>query len=163
DLGIKTFFCGPESFTADLAPIVGEAPELKNYFVAAGLNSVGIIMGPGFGRAMAHWITTGNPDVDITGFNISRLHAYQNNPDYRRHRTVESLGMVYQCHYPYKSMQTARGAKQSPCYDRLKAEGAYFRDVSGWESADWYAPAGHEARIAKHSWGREEWFAHWEA
>lgn len=163
DLGIKTFFCGPESFTADLAPIVGEAPEVKNYFVAAGLNSIGIIMGPGLGQAMAHWIVNGKPDVDITGFNISRLHRYQNNPDYRRHRTVESLGMVYQCHYPYKSMKTARGAKKSPFYDRLKNQGAYFRDVSGWECADWYAPAGHEAKIDKHSWGRESWFDHWEA
>ncbi len=163
DLGIKTFFCGPESFTADLAPIVGEAPEVKNYFVAAGLNSIGIIMGPGLGQAMAHWIVNGKPDVDITGFNISRLHRYQNNPDYRRHRTVESLGMVYQCHYPYKSMKTARGAKKSPFYDRLKDQGAYFRDVSGWECADWYAPAGHEAKIDKHSWGRESWFDHWEA
>jgi len=163
DLGIKTFFCGPESFTADLAPIVGEAPEVKNYFVAAGLNSIGIIMGPGLGQAMAHWIVNGKPDVDITGFNISRLHRYQNNPDYRRHRTVESLGMVYQCHYPYKSMKTARGAKKSTFYDRLKNQGAYFRDVSGWECADWYAPAGHEAKIDKHSWGRESWFDHWEA
>ena len=163
DLGIKTFFCGPESFTADLAPIVGEAPEVKNYFVAAGLNSIGIIMGPGLGRAMAHWIVNGKPDVDITGFNMSRLHRYQNNPDYRRHRTVESLGMVYQCHYPYKSMKTARGAKKSPFYDRLKNRGAFFRDVSGWECADWYAPAGHEAKIDKHSWCRESWFDHWEA
>ena len=163
DLGIKTFFCGPESFTADLAPIVGEAPEVKNYFVAAGLNSVGIIMGPGLGRAMAHWIMNGKPDVDITGFDIARLHTYQNNPDYRRHRTVESLGMVYQCHYPYKSMQTARGAKKSPFYDRLKHQGAYFRDVSGWESADWYAPSDHDAKIDRYSWGRDSWFAHWEA
>ncbi len=163
DLGIKKFFCGPESFTADLAPIVGEAPELKNYFVAAGLNSVGIIMGPGLGRAMADWIVNGRPDFDITGFNISRLHTYQNTPDYRRHRTVESLGMVYQCHYPFKSMQTARGAKKSPFYDRLKARGAYFRDVSGWESADWYAPSGQDATIDKHSWGKENWFDHWAA
>jgi 4-methylaminobutanoate oxidase (formaldehyde-forming) len=163
ELGIKTFFCGPESFTADLQPIVGEAPEVKNYFVAAGLNSVGIILGPGLGRAMAHWIINGTPDVDITGFTISRLHTYQNNPDYRRHRTVESLGMVYQCHYPYQSMQTARGAKKSPFYDRLKDQGAYFRDVSGWESADWYAPPGHEAKIDQHAWGKESWFAFWEA
>ncbi|MEJ2661173.1 MAG: FAD-dependent oxidoreductase [Desulfobacteraceae bacterium] len=162
DLGIQKFFCGPESFTADLAPIVGEAPELKNYFVTAGLNSVGIIMGPGLGRAMADWIVNGRPDFDITGFDISRLHRYQNTPDYRRHRTVESVGMVYQCHYPYKGMQTARGAKKSPFYDRLKNQGAYFRDVSGWECADWYAPEG-EAKIDKHSWGREGWFAHWRA
>ena len=98
ELGIKKFFCGPESFTADLSAIIGEAPELKNYFVTAGLNSVGIIMGPGLGKMMAHWIMNGKPDVDITGFNIDRLHTYQNNPEYRRHRTVESLGTVYKCH-----------------------------------------------------------------
>lgn len=163
ELGIKTFFCGPESFTADLQPIVGEAPELKNYFVAAGLNSVGIIAGPGLGRVMAHWIMNGRPDVDITGFNIDRLHTYQNNPEYRNHRTVESLGMVYQCHYPYQSMQTARGAKRSAFYDRLADQGAFFRDVSGWEGADWYAPEGHAARIERHSWSKDDWFAYWEA
>ncbi|MFC2168398.1 FAD-dependent oxidoreductase [Acidobacteriota bacterium] len=163
ELGIKKFFCGPESFTPDLQAIVGEAPELRNYFVAAGLNSIGIIVGGGLGRVIAHWIINGHPDVDITGFNIDRLHPYQNNPEYRRHRTVESLGMVYQCHYPFKSPKTARGAKKPPYYDRLKAKGAYFRDVSGWEGADWYAPPGHEAIVDKHTWGRENWFPFWEA
>ncbi|MBW1802841.1 MAG: GcvT family protein, partial [Deltaproteobacteria bacterium] len=163
EVGIKTFFCGPESFTPDLQALVGEAPELKNYFVAAGLNSIGIIVGGGLGRIMAHWILNGQPDVDITGFNIDRLHPYQNNPEYRKHRTVESLGMVYQCHYPFKSLQTARGAKKSPFYDRLAAQGAYFKDVSGWEGADWYAPEGKEAKVEKHCWGRENWFPYWEA
>ena len=163
ELGVKKFFCGPESFTADLSAIIGEAPELKNYFVTAGLNSVGIIMGPGLGRMMAHWIMTGNPEVDITGFNIDRLHTYQNNHDYRKHRTVESLGKVYKCHYPYESMQTARGAKKSAIYDRLKNQGAYFKDVSGWEGADWFAPKGSKAKIEKHSWGRDNWFANWES
>jgi len=163
ETGIKTFFCGPESFTPDLQAVVGEARELKNYFVAAGLNSIGIIIGGGLGRIMAHWIINGQPDVDITGFNIDRLHPYQKNPEYRKHRTVESLGMVYQCHYPFKGMQTARGAKKSPFYDRLAARGAYFRDVSGWEGADWYAPEGKEAKVEKHCWGRENWFPYWEA
>jgi len=161
--GIKTFFCGPESFTPDFAPIVGEAPEVKNYFVAAGLNSIGIIIGGGLGRLMAHWIINGYPDVDITGFNIDRLHTFQNNPQYRRDRTVETLGLAYQCHYPYKTLKTARGAKKSPFYDRLAAHGAYFRDVSGWEGADWYAPEGREAKVEKHAWGRENWFPYWEA
>ena len=84
DTGIRTFFCGPESFTPDLQPMVGEAPELKNYFVAAGLNSIGILTGGGLGRVLAHWIVNGDPDVDITGFNIDRLHPYQANPEYRR-------------------------------------------------------------------------------
>jgi glycine/D-amino acid oxidase-like deaminating enzyme len=55
-VGIKKFFCGPESFTPDLLPIVGEAPNLRGYFVAAGLNSIGILTGGGLGRVMAHWI-----------------------------------------------------------------------------------------------------------
>ena len=162
-LGIRKFFCGPESFTADLAPIIGEAPEVKNYFVAAGLNSVGIIMGPGYGRMMARWITEGRPGEDITGFNIDRLHVFQNNREYRKRRTVESLGLVYKCHYPYKTMDTARGAKLSPIYDRLKAKGAFFRDVSGWEGADWFSPDGQTPETDNRSWGRQDWFAAWEA
>lgn len=163
DVGVRKFFCGPESFTPDLRPIVGEAPELKNYFVAAGLNSIGILTGGGMGRVVANWIMTGTPDVDVTGFNIDRLHPYQNNPTYRRLRTVESLGLVYKTHYPYKSLETARGAKKSPFHDRLAARGAYFKDVSGWEGADWYAPKGVEPKIEKHSFGREKWFEYWKA
>ena len=113
DAGIRTFFCGPESFTPDLAPVVGEAPELRNYFVAAGMNSVGILTGGGLGRVLARWIIDGRPDVDVTGFDIARLHRTQTNREYRASRTVESLGMVYACHYPNRSMQTARGARRS--------------------------------------------------
>ncbi|HYN75442.1 MAG TPA: FAD-dependent oxidoreductase [Candidatus Limnocylindria bacterium] len=161
EVGIKKFFCGPESFTADLQPVVGEAPEVKNYFVAAGLNSIGILTGGGLGRALAHWIVEGRADIDITGFNIDRLHTYQANPEYRATRTVESLGTVYQCHYPTKSMQTARGAKTSAFHDRLVAQRAYFRDVSGWEGADWFAPEGVEPVVEALSWGRQNWFPYW--
>jgi 4-methylaminobutanoate oxidase (formaldehyde-forming) len=163
DVGVKKFFCGPESFTPDLAPIVGEAPELKNYFVCAGLNSIGILTGGGMGRVMAHWIINGRPDVDVTGMNIDRLHTYQANPEYRRTRTVESLGMVYQCHYPTRSMMTARDAKRSAFHDRLVAEGAYFRDVSGWEGADWYAGPGVTPDPGPLSFGKQRWFAQWAA
>ena len=161
--GVKKFFCGPESFTPDLQPIVGEAPELKNYFVAAGLNSIGILTGGGLGRVLANWILTGNPGVDITGFNIDRLHTYQSNPEYRRTRTVESLGMVYQCHYPTRTMTTARGAKRSAWHDRLAAQGAYFRDVSGWESPDWYGEPGTTPDPGPLSFGKQRWFPNWAA
>ncbi len=177
-VGIRKFFCGPESFTPDLAPVVGEAPELKNYFVAAGLNSIGILTGGGIGRVLAHWIVTGRPDVDVTGMNIDRLHAYQANPEYRATRTTESLGLVYATHYPGRSMRTARGARLSPVHHRLTDQHPMFRDVSGWESADWYAPdeSGPAAGARDHdtaavastaeaelSWGRQPWYRHWEA
>jgi 4-methylaminobutanoate oxidase (formaldehyde-forming) len=163
EVGVRKFFCGPESFTPDLQPCVGEAPEMKNYFVAAGLNSIGILTGGGLGRVLAHWIINKQADVDITGFNIDRLHNYQSNPEYRKTRTVESLGMVYQCHYPTRSMQTARGAKRSAIYDRLAARGAYFRDVSGWEGADWYAGPGNTPDPGPLSWGKQSWWKYWAA
>lgn len=163
EVGVRKFFCGPESFTPDLQPIVGEAPEVKNYFVAAGLNSIGILTGGGLGRVLAHWIINGRPDVDVTGMNIDRLHKYQSNPEYRRTRTVESLGMVYQCHYPTRSMQTARGAKKSALHDRLASQGAYFKDVSGWEGPDWYGPPEANAGEQSLSWGRQSWWPRWEA
>jgi 4-methylaminobutanoate oxidase (formaldehyde-forming) len=161
--GVKKFFCGPESFTPDLRPIVGEAPELKNFFVCAGLNSVGILTGGGMGRIISDWLIHGRPDVDMTWFDIARLHPYMGNAEYRRTRTVESLGMVYKCHYPTYSYQTARGAKLSPIHERLVARRAYFRDVSGWEGADWYAPPGKEPVVEKLCWGRHNWFPYWGA
>ena len=91
---------------------------------------------------MAHWIVSGRPDVDITGMNIDRLHPYQANPEYRATRTVESLGMVYATHYPGRSMRPPAAPGCRRCIDQLAARGAYFRDVSGWEGADWYAPEG---------------------
>ena len=161
--GVKKFFCGPESFTADLRPCLGEAPELKNFFVAAGLNSIGILTGGGVGRLMAHWIVNGKPDADVTAFNVDRLQRYQSNPEYRRHRTTEMLGQVYKCHYPGSALQTARGAKKSPIHEKLGAQRAFFKDVSGWEGPDWYAPPGVEPRIEKLSWGRQNWWPYWEA
>ena len=135
EAGAKNFFCGPESFTPDLAPIVGPAPELQNYFVCAGLNSIGILSGGGLGRLMAHWVLTGEPDMDVTGVNIDRLQKYQGNPLYRAERVQESLGKVYKSHMPNDQNKTCRNNKRSAIYERLAARGAFFRDVSGWECA----------------------------
>ncbi len=161
EVGMKKFFCGPESFTPDLRPIVGEAPELRGYFVAAGLNSIGVLTGGGIGRVLAHWIVTGQPDVDVTGFNIDRLQVYQANPEYRRQRTVESLGLVYKCHYPRMSLATARDVRRSPFHDRLAAAGACFKEVSGWESPAWYGPPGEKPDPGPLTWGRPTWFDRW--
>ncbi len=161
EAGIKKFFCGPESFTPDMGVAFGEAPELRNYFVAAGLNSIGIITGGGLGKVMAQWITTGDPGVDITCMNVDRFHPYQCNPDYRRTRVVETLGLVYACHYPTRVPETARDCKRSPFHESLRKAGAFFTDVSGWESPAWYAPEGHEPKVDKLSWGRQNWFSWW--
>lgn len=162
EVGVRTFFCGPESFTPDLAPIVGPAPGLDGYFVAAGMNSVGILTGGGLGRIVAQWIVDGRPDVDVNGFAIDRMADYQLAPRYRAERTVETLGMVYAPHLPGRSMTTARGVRRSPLHDRLAAEGAHFRDVSGWEGADWFAGPGLTPEPGPLTWGRPDWFGIWE-
>jgi 4-methylaminobutanoate oxidase (formaldehyde-forming) len=163
DVGIAKFFCGPESFTPDMGVAFGETPEITNYFVAAGLNSIGLITGGGLGKVMAQWITTGDPGVDITPINIDRFHHYQCNPEYRKTRVVETLGMVYRRHYPTRVPLTARDCKRSPFHDRLRDERAFFTDVSGWESPAWYAPQGKVPEVEKLSWGRQNWFPYWEA
>jgi 4-methylaminobutanoate oxidase (formaldehyde-forming) len=163
EVGISKFFCGPESFTPDMGVAFGEAPEIENYFVAAGLNSIGIITAGGLGRIMAQWITTGDPEADITPINVDRFHHYQRNPEYRKTRVVETLGMVYRRHYPTRVPLTARDCKRSPFHHRMKEQRAYFTDVSGWESPAWFAPEGHLPVVEKLSWGRQNWFPYWEA
>ena len=111
---MRTFFCGPESFTPDLAPAVGEAPGIRNYFVAAGMNSVGVLSAGGLGRVMAHWITTGRPDVDVTGFNVDRFRPYQADDGYRAARTTEILGTVYAAHTPGKQLHSRPGDAALP-------------------------------------------------
>ena len=162
EAGVRTFFCGPESFTPDLSPIVGEAPGTRGYFVAAGMNSVGVLSAGGLGRVVAQWIADGKPDVDVTGFDIDRFRAYQAEESYRATRTTEILGTVYAAHTPGKQLHSARGAKLSPVHDRLVANGGYLREVSGWEGADWFAGPG-QTPDATPTWGRAAWFDRWEA
>jgi glycine cleavage system aminomethyltransferase T/glycine/D-amino acid oxidase-like deaminating enzyme len=162
DAGVRTFFCGPESFTPDLMPAVGEAPNLRNYFVAAGMNSVGILSAGGLGRVLAHWIISGLPDVDVTAWDVARFRADQLEPSYRRDRTTEILGTVYAAHTPGKQLRTARDRLLSPVHQRLVDNGGLLREVSGWEGADWFAGPGVEP-VAEPTWGRAPWFEQWEA
>jgi glycine cleavage system aminomethyltransferase T/glycine/D-amino acid oxidase-like deaminating enzyme len=156
ETGIHTFFCGPESFTPDMGPLMGEAPELKNFYVAAGFNSLGILFGGGAGQVMAQWIVDGVPPVDVSGIDIARMMPFQNNPKYLHDRTVELLGWQY-ISWPNLQPETARNARRSAMHDRLAAAGAYFGQSVGWEYADWFAPQGVEPKVT-YSWGRQNWF-----
>ncbi|HEX9066617.1 MAG TPA: FAD-dependent oxidoreductase, partial [Streptosporangiaceae bacterium] len=95
ETGVRTFFCGPESFTSDIRPLLGPAPELDGYFVAAGLNSLGILSGGGVGNMLAHWIVDGVPPVDATAVAIDRTASYESSRKFRSQRTVEQLGVLF--------------------------------------------------------------------
>ena len=115
DTGIKLLFCGPESFTPDHNYLMGEAPNLKNFFVAAGFNSLGILSGGGVGYVMAHWIVEGRPPMDVWTVNLRRTHAWQDNDRYLQDRIVETLGIGYQDHWPFRQCAHARAASRRAC------------------------------------------------
>lgn len=155
--GIKLFFCGPESFTPDHNYLMGEAPNLKNFFIAAGFNSLGILSGGGAGMVMAHWIAHGAAPMDMWSVDIRRTHQWQSNDRYLHDRIVESLGIGYQDHWPYRQWTTARNVKKSILHDRLKAAGACFGESAGWERPNWYAKPGQAPEYV-YGWGRHNWF-----
>jgi heterotetrameric sarcosine oxidase gamma subunit len=156
--GVKKLFCGPESFTPDLAPLVGPTPELRNLWVACGMNSLGILNGAGTGMVLAHWIVDGLPPIDVTGINVNRFSRSFATPAFHRDRTPELLGKSFGQHFPNKGFKTARDVKRSVLHDRLKAAGAHFTKGSGWEQPDWFAPSPAEANIETYSWFRQNWF-----
>ena len=156
ETGVHKFFCGPESFTPDMGPLMGEAPELENFFVAAGFNSLGILLGGGAGQVIAQWIVDGLPPVDVSDINIARMAPFQSNPKYLHDRTVELLGWQY-ISWPNLQPETARDVRRSAMHDRLAAAGAYFGQSAGWEYPDWFAPEGVEPQVA-YSWERQNWF-----
>ena len=155
---IRRHVNGPESFTPDGRYLLGEAPECRGFFVAAGFNSIGIASGAGAGRAVAEWIVGGEPPMDLWDVDIRRMAPFQANPRYLRDRTVEMVGALYALHWPYLQPATARGVRTSALHDRLAHSGACFGVVMGWERANWYATRGVEP-VYRYSYGRQNWFA----
>ena len=158
DAGIHKFFCGPESFTPDGGPLMGEAPELENFYVAAGLNSLGILQGGGVGKIMAQWIVDGYCPVDSLEIDIARCFPFQGSQKYLTDRTEETLGLQYKLNYPNTAHETARNIRRTAIHDQLAKAGAFFVDGMGWEIPDWYAPPGVAAEVTEYSWDRQNWF-----
>jgi glycine cleavage system aminomethyltransferase T/glycine/D-amino acid oxidase-like deaminating enzyme len=143
ETGVRTFFCGPESFTADVRPLLGPAPELDGYFVAAGLNSLGILSGGGVGHMIAHWITDGVPPLDATTVAIDRTATYETSRRFRSQRTVEQLGVLFgDAVWPAWQPKSGRNVRRSVLHDRLAGAGAHFGVSAGWEFAEWFAEPG---------------------
>jgi 4-methylaminobutanoate oxidase (formaldehyde-forming) len=148
---------GPESFTPDGRYLLGETPECRNFFVAAGFNSIGIASGAGAGKALAEWIVGGEPSMDLWDVDIRRAAAFQTNPWYLHDRTMEMVGKAYAVHWPFDQPASSRGVRKSVLHDRLAARGACFGAVMGWERANWFATPGMEP-VYRYSWGRQNWF-----
>ncbi len=157
DLGIRLFFCGPESFTPDGAYHLGPVPGIDNYLAAVGFNSVGFLSGPGAGKVVADWIVDGRAPFALTETDPRRSQPFQRNRRYLEVRVTETLDLSYGIHWPFEQRTSARGIRRSPVHDRVAAAGAVFGEVAGWERANWYARDGVEPRYVN-SFGRPSWF-----
>jgi glycine cleavage system aminomethyltransferase T/glycine/D-amino acid oxidase-like deaminating enzyme len=156
---IKTFMNGPESFTPDNNFIMGEAPELKNFFVGAGFNSIGIASGGGAGRALTEWIVEGEPTLDLWPVDIRRFARFYDNDSLLHDRVKEVLGLHYMMPWPNRELASVRPFRRSPLYDRLAEKCAVFGSKMGWERPNFFAPSMSEAKL-DYSFGRQNWFSH---
>ncbi|MEO8806303.1 MAG: FAD-dependent oxidoreductase [Burkholderiaceae bacterium] len=154
---VKMLLNGPESFTPDGNFILGEAPELRKYFVAAGFNSAGIANSGGAGRLIAEWIVGGEAPSDLWDVDIRRFGAFMANRKALSERTGETLGLHYAMRWPRQELVTARPLRTSPLYDLLGAKGAVFGSKNGWERANYFKPQGSPDAVQGLS--RPEWLA----
>ena len=152
---IKMLLNGPESFTPDGNFILGEAPELANYFVCAGFNSAGIANSGGAGRLMAEWIVGGEPSTDLWDVDVRRFGAFTGNRRALSARTGETLGLHYAMRWPRQELETARPLRTSPLYDLLAAKGAEFGSKNGWERVNYFRPA--STARPDHTLGKPAW------
>jgi 4-methylaminobutanoate oxidase (formaldehyde-forming) len=156
ETGIRKFYNGPESFTPDNQFILGEAPDVRGFFVGAGFNSVGIATAGGAGRALAEWIVDGEPNLDLLAVDIRRFAPFHGDHAWLRARVGEVLGLHYAVPWPNREFETARPLRTSPAYERLADANAGFGSKMGWERANFFAPSGEDPTI-EYSWGRQNW------
>jgi len=154
---VRTFLNGPESFTPDNYFILGEAPEVRRYYVGAGFCSGGIAAAGGAGRALAEWIVEDRPPMDLWQADIRRFAPFHADRRFLRERVSEIVGVHYNIAFPNRELTSGRGLRRSPLHERLRARGASFGAKMGWERANWFAPAGVDPTPV-YSFGRQNWF-----
>ncbi|MBL4907671.1 MAG: hypothetical protein JKX94_09500, partial [Sneathiella sp.] len=139
--------------------ILGEAPELRNFYVGAGFNAFGIAAGGGAGMVLAEWVHKGEPPFDVWPVDIRRFGNRHWDTDWVRTRTLEAYGKHYTIAWPHEEYSAGRGGRCSPLYDRLKNSGACFGEKLGWERPNWFADISRgEKPKDVYTYGRQSWF-----
>ena len=155
--GIRKFFSGPESFTPDTNTLLGEVPEIKNFFVCCGLNSIGIGSGGGVGKVTAEWLINGHINEDIFSYDIKRFQKFHSKLGFIKERITETLGDLYGMHWPFKQHKTSRDQKLTPYHEEMKKAGACFGVSGGYERPMWYATNGQKPEY-EYSYNYQNWY-----
>lgn len=158
ETGIKTFFCGPESFTPDGSFLVGESPEVAGLYVASGMNSLGILSAGGMGLLVAEQIVHGNASQDTTRIALARTPRHESVQRFLVDRIPDSLGYIFNhAGLPNFHHKSARQARRLALHARYEQAGAYFTALSGWEMPYWFSQDGQMPSM-EHRYGRQPWF-----
>lgn len=157
--GVKTLTNGPESFTIDGNFILGEAPEVQNYFVGTGFNAFGIASAGGAGKALADWVIHREQPMDLWVVDIRRFSDLHRDNEWVKARTIEACSRHYAMAWPHEEYISGRPVLTSPLYDRMKLHRACFGSKLGWERPNWFAPKDIDP-MDEYSFGRQNWFPH---
>ena len=157
-VGIARFVNGPESFTPDGNPLVGETAQLRRLYTSAGFNSSGLAYSGGVGEALAQWIVADEPPGDLWAVDVRRFRREQSDRAYLRERGVEVISTHMRMAYPNVEFDRGRELVRSPLHDRLAAHGACFGEKMGVERPNWFGRPG-EAPTTEYSFDRQNWFS----
>ena len=156
-IGIRKFLAGPESFTPDTNTLLGEVPEVRNFFVCCGFNSIGIGSGGGAGKVTAEWMINGHINEDLFIYDIKRFQKFHSGLKFITERITETLGDLYGMHWPFKQHKTSRNQKLFPYHEELKKAGACFGVSAGYERPMWFA-LNNEKPEFKYAYNYQNWY-----
>ncbi len=157
NIGVQRFMNGPESFTPDSKPLLGESPYLGGFFVAAGMNSTGMMSSAGIGRAMAEWVCQGSAPMDLWEVDIARFDKTYATSSYLIERMRGSVSDVFAMHWPLKQSASGRNLFKLPIHDEFEESGAVFASMAGWERPLWFASSPKEHQI-EYSYREQNWW-----
>jgi glycine cleavage system aminomethyltransferase T/glycine/D-amino acid oxidase-like deaminating enzyme len=156
--GVRSFINGPESFTLDGAPLVGESAEVRGLFVAAGMNSSGVVYGGGVGWVLSDWMMRGKPPIDLWAVDIRRYSQADNTLLSLSKRIPEVLAKHFEIPWPGMDYDTLRGVRRTPLHGALEKRGAHFTQRAGWERPAWF---GDDRLSEDLTYGTPPWFSPW--
>lgn len=157
ETGIQFYMNGPESFTADTRPLLGPTPEKDGLYIAAGMNSLGIMSSAGVGKAISEWIVDGAPAEDVWEIDFARTDPLTASDQHMQARMGEAVSALMDLHWPYKQPVHGRNLRQSPLHDHWQQDGAYFGVTASWERPLWFAETKAERELP-YSTGAQPWW-----
>lgn len=150
-------FNGVFSFTPDGGSVVGQAPNLDNFWVA---EAVWVTHSAGVARAVAEVLTEGRSKIDISELEITRFEEVQLSPEYVSETSQQNFVEIYDILHPLEPKINPRNLRVSPFNARQHELGAFFLEVGGWERPHWYEANAELVKSLPEEWkpvDRDAW------